>query len=162
MNRKLKYMVIAIFTVFALGFFQSASAGDLIVVASKATQKASRDWFGFLESKEIPVKTVTPESFSNYKDQLYIVVLGDIKESKDMEKIAKEALTSKEFEALSKSSDGQMYYKPQAWNVGQKVILFLGTSQKAVEDARKSTREEWFDMLKDWFDIEDAGSFHVY
>ncbi len=146
----------------ALVFVQSASAGDLIVVASKATQDASKDWFGFLESKEIPVRPVTPESFSSYKEELYIIVMGSLDESKVIADIAKEALTADEFKSISEGSEGKMFYKPQAWNVGQKVILILGQNWNALKEARISSQEKWYEMLKEWFDINDTEGFHVY
>ena len=162
MNMKWAYTEMVIIVVLMLGFVQNATAKDLIVVATKETQKASMDWLDFLESKEISVKFITPDSFSEYKEELYIVVLGSVNESKEIAEIAKDALTAEEFQSVSKNSEGKMFYKPQAWNVGQKVILFLGANQEAVANARKSTRDEWYEMLKEWFDIEDAESFHVY
>ena len=162
MKSKRKYITTAIFMFFAFGFIQSAAARDLIVVASKETREASRDWLGFIESKEIPVKLVTPDSFSSHKGDLYIVVLGSINESKEIADIAKDALTAEEFKNLKNSSEGKMFYKPQAWNIGQKVILFLGTNQEAVVNARKSSKDEWFEMLKEWFDIDESEGFHVY
>ena len=162
MKLKLKYTGIIFALFFTLGFVQSASAGDLIVVATKATQEASKDWLGFLESKEIPVKLITPDAFSNYKEQLYIVVLGSLDESKEITAIAKDALTADEFKSLSGSGEGKMFYKPQAWNVGQKVILFLGPTREAMIKVRKSTRDKWYEMLKEWFDIEDTEGFYVY
>ena len=162
MNTKWKYTGIVIVIVLTLGFVQNAAARDLIVVASKTTQEASKDWIDFLQSKEIPMKIIAPDSFSSYKEELYIVVLGSVNESKEIAEIAKDALTAEEFEAVAKNDEGKMFYKPQAWNVGQKVILFLGANQEAVAKARKSTRDEWYEMLKEWFDIEDAESFHVY
>ena len=162
MKTKVKYVVILVVLLISLGFVQNASARDLIVVATKATQDASKDWLAFLESKEIPVKLVTPDAFSNYKEELYIFVLGSLDESKEVADIAKEALTADELKSVSNSNEGKMFYKPQAWNVGQKVILILGPNRKTVVDARISTREKWYDMLKDWFDIQDAEGFHVY
>ena len=160
MNTKLKYIGIVTVIVLTLGLAQYAAARDLIVVATKATQEASKDWFGFLESKEIPVKLVTPDSFSNAKDELYIVVLGSLDESKEIAEIAKDALTADEFNEVK--SEAKMFYKPQAWNVGQKVILFLGPDPEAAIEARISTQEEWYEMLKEWFDIEDSQGFHLY
>lgn len=162
MKEKLKYIVVFVVLFVTLSLVQSASARDLIVVATKATQDASKDWFSFLESKEIPVKLVTPDAFADYKGELYIIVLGSFDESKDITEIAKEALTADEFKSVSNSNEGKMFYKPQAWNVGQKVILFLGPNRKAVIESRISTREKWYEMLKDWFDIQDAEGFHVY
>lgn len=162
MGMKLKNIGILIVLIFALGLVQGASARDLIVVAAKSTQDASKDWLGFLESKEIPVKLVTPDAFSDYKEELYIVVIGSLDESKEIAEIAKEALSADEYASVSQSNEGKMFYKPQAWNVGQKVILFLGPDQEAVIKARKSTSDDWFEMLKDWFDIQDTQGFHVY
>ena len=160
MNNKFKYIGIVIALFFTLGFFQNALARDLIVVATKDTQKACKDWLGFLESKEIPVKLVAPEAFSSVKEELYIFVIGSLDESNGISEIAKDALTADEFKAAG--SEGKMFFKPQAWNVGQKVIIFLGPSQQAVIKTRISTHEEWYEMLKEWFDIEDSSGFHVY
>ena len=162
MNTKLKYTGIVIVMVFAFGFIQNAAARDLIVVASKKTQEASRDWLGFLQLKEIPVKVITPDAFSSYKDELYIVIIGSVNDENGIAEISKDALTTEEFQSVAENSEGKMFFKPQAWNVGQKVILFLGPNQEAVVKARKSTRDKWFEMLKEWFDIEDAESFYVY
>ena len=146
--------------VFAIGFSHYAAARDLIVIATESTQKASQDWLGFLESKEIPVKLVTPDSFSSVKEELYIIVLGSLDDSKEISDIAKDALTADELKSLS--SEGKMFYKPQAWNVGQKVILILGPNKDAYIETRISTQEQWYEMLKEWFNIEDMEGFHVY
>ncbi len=162
MKAKLKYIGIIIALFLTLGMVQNASARDLIVVADKAIQNASKDWLGFLESKEIPVKLVTPESFSDYKDELYIFVLGNLDGSEGIKEIAKDALTADEYKAVSEGSAGKMYYKPQAWNIGQKVILILAPKKESLKDARVESHEEWYEMLKEWFDIEDTEGFHVY
>lgn len=160
MKTKLKYVGFAIVVAFMLGFAQNATARDLIVVATKDTQKSSMDWLGFLETKEVPVKLVTPDSFPDVKGELFIVVLGSPNASKEIAEIAKDALTDDEYKSIN--AEGKMFYKPQAWNVGQKVILFLGPDQDAVQKARKSTKEKWYEMLQGWFDIDDMEGFHVY
>jgi hypothetical protein len=162
MNTNWKYIVIAIVMILTEGFVQNAAARDLIIVASKTTQEASQDWIDYLESNEIPMKIITPDSFYKYKEELYIVVLGCVNESKKIAEIAEDALTAEEFQAISNNSEGKMFFKPQAWNVGQKVILFLGPNPEAVTKARKASRDEWFEMLAEWFDIEDADRLHVY
>ncbi len=153
-----RIMVSTVFMAILLAY--NTTAADLIVVATKATQDASKEWLGFLESKEIPVKVVTPDSFSGVKDALYIIVIGSIDESKEIADIAKDALTADEFKSVSET--GKMFYKPQAWNVGQKVILILGPNRDALKDARISSQEKWYPMLKEWFDIDDTEGFHVY
>ena len=127
MKIKTKYIGIVIALFITLGMVQNASARDLIVVAGKATQNDSKEWLGFLESKEIPVKLITPESFSEYKDELYIFVLASLEESDEIKNIVQDALTADEYKEVSGSSEGKMYYKPQAWNIGQKVILIVGS-----------------------------------
>jgi hypothetical protein len=103
---------------------------------------------------------VTPDAFPEVKEELYIVVMGSPAESKEIAEIAKSASTADEFKSVS--TEGEMFYKPQVWNVGQKVILFLGPNQDEVKKARKSTKEEWYEMLQDWSDIDDLEGFHVY
>jgi hypothetical protein len=153
-----KIMVSTVFLAILLAY--NTTAADLIVVATKATQDASKDWLGFLETKEIPVKVVTPDSFSGVKEELYIIILGSLDESNGITDIVKEALTADEFKSVS--SEGKMFYKPQAWNVGQKVIIFTGPNQESVTNIRKAEKEKWYEMLKEWFDIEDTEGFHVY
>ena len=162
MDKNWKLTGIVIVMVITLVFVQNATARDLIVVASKTTQEASKDWIDFLKSNEIPMKIITPDSFYKYKEELYIIVLGSVNETKGIAEIAEDALTAEEFQVISNNSEGKMFFKPQAWNVGQKVILFLGPNPEAVTKARKASRDEWFEMLAEWFDIEDADSFHVY
>lgn len=159
MNTKLKYLGIVIVMILTFGFSQFAAARDLIVVASKSTQKDSIDWLSFLESKEIPVKLVTPDSFVDVKGELYIVVLGTMDEP-EIAAIAEDALTADEVKSVK--SEGKMFYKPQAWNVGQKVILILAPDKDSLKDARIGSQEKWYGMLKEWFDIEDTEGFHVY
>ena len=142
MNTNWKYLVITIVVVLTAGLVQNAAARDLIVVASKTTQEASQDWIDFLESNEIPMKIITPDSFSKHREDLYIIVLGSVNESKGIAEIAEDALTAEEFQTISNNSEGKMFFKPQAWNVGQKVILFLGSDQEAVTKARKASKEE--------------------
>ena len=160
MNKKMKYIWITVVVVLSLGFSQFAAAGDLIVVADKDTQKSSMDWLGFLETKEVPVRLVTPEDFSEVKGELYIVVLGIPDASKEIAEIAGDALTAVELESIK--TKGKMFYKPQAWNAGQKVILFLGPNQEEIRNARINSQEEWYGMLMEWFDIDDMEGFHIY
>lgn len=160
MSKNLRYAATIIAMVLTIGLAQYASARDLIVVASKEIQKASQDWLGFLESKEIPIKLVTPDSFSDYNQNLYIYIVGALNESNELNEIAKGALTADEFKSLK--TEAKMFYKPQAWNVGQKVILVLGPNIEAAINARISSQEEWYEMLKEWFDIEDSQGFHLY
>ena len=162
MDTNWKYGVIVIVMGLTAGFVQNAAARDLIVVASKSTQEASQDWIDYLESNEIPMKIITPDSFSKYKEELYIVILGSINESNGIAEIAEDALTAEEFQAIAKTSEGKMFFKPQAWNVGQKVILVLGPNMEATINARIATQEEWYEMLQEWFNIEDSQGFHLY
>jgi hypothetical protein len=162
MNAKRISVLTAFLIVLILVFSQTALANDLFIVASKDTQQAVKNWLGFLESKEIPVKTVTPDTFSNHKNELYIVIIGSINEPGGIGQIAKEALTAEEFQSISKNGEGKMFFKPQAWNVGQKVILFVGPDQTAADTARKASKNEWFEMFQDWFDIEDTEGLHTY
>jgi hypothetical protein len=155
-----KIVVSTVFLAILLAY--NTTAADLIVVATKATQDASKDWLGFLESKEIPVKVVTPDSFQGVKEELYIIVMGSLDEPKEMTDIVKEALTADEIKSVSEGNEGKMFYKPQAWNVGQKVIVIIGANWNALKEARISSQDKWYEMLKEWFDIEDTEGFHVY
>ncbi|MBN1848473.1 MAG: hypothetical protein JW932_07800 [Deltaproteobacteria bacterium] len=160
--KKVTILLTIFLTILIFGFLNIAIANDLIVVASKATQKASLNWFEFLEIKEVPIKIITPDAFLKYRNELYIVVMGSVNEPGGIGEIAKQALTVEEFQSISKDGTGKMFFKPQAWNVGQKVILFVGPNQAAVDEARKASRDKWFDMLQEWFEIVDIEGMHTY
>jgi len=152
----------AMIIILHLCFSQTATARELIIVANESTRESSLNWFGFLESKEIPFNVVTPENFKDYKKESYIVIMGDIEKTKGLRKLAGEALTAGELESINKNGKGETFFKSDVWAPRQKVILFLGTDQAAADKARKDSRDLWYGMFQDWFDIEGTEGLHMY
>jgi len=135
----------------------TAIAQDLYVVASKATQQASQNWAGFLQSQEISLRLLTPEEFTNHKNEKYIIIMGGIDEPQGVKGLLKEVLTEAELQWISKEGNGGMYLKSDVWAMGQSIIIFAGSDWKTTEQARKAAKEEWFEMLANWFDLEVGG-----
>jgi hypothetical protein len=140
---------------------QTASAEDLIVVATQSTQKANANWQAFLQSKEIPFKLVTPQEFEKFKKAKYIVIMGSADE-KDIVTILKEALLENDFNGISNKGSGKMYLRPSVWTPGQRVMIFVGSDQEAMMAARKASKDEWFEHLGDCFDIDTEGGLPSY
>jgi hypothetical protein len=162
MSVKRIMMVLAVVAILCSAFVQNAMAEDLIVVATKATQQASQNWVSFLESNEVPLKLVTPQEFSKHKQKRYVVLMGGVDEPDGIKELVKEALTGEEMQWLSHEGNGKMYVKSGVWEAEQRVIIFSGSNRKAADEARKATKDNWFDMLSDWFDIESGGGLHAY
>jgi len=142
---------------------QRASADDLYIVATESTRQGSQNWFGFLESKEIPFTLLSPKEFGDYKEEQFIVIMGSINESKDIMGILNQVLTKGEVKWLSQKGNGNMYLKSDIWTQGQKIIVFAGSDQSTSEKARKANKDEWYEMFAEWFDLEeDTGGLHAY
>jgi hypothetical protein len=153
--------LLAVAVILSMAFASMAMAQDLIVVANDDTYKAAQKWVDFLLSKMISLKHVAPGEFANYKTEQYIVLMGSIDEPGGIAGLLKEALSDSEFEAISK--DKGMYIKSDVWGEDQGVIVFAGANKAAAEAARTGNKEEWWNELVIWFDIEEGGAaLHGY
>ena len=100
MNLKKAFWAMVKMFVVSAGFSHPLTANKLFVVTTESAQESALNWFGFLDSKEIPYQVVTPEIFNDYKKEPYIVVMGDIEYSEGLKKIARQALSAGEFKSL--------------------------------------------------------------
>ena len=162
MNVKKMHITIAAIMILTLCLFRSAAARDLIVVAEKPAQETAINWFAFLQTKEIPYKVVMPEGFGAYKRESYIVIMGDTDKAGEIYKIAGQALTSKELGSIGSNEKGETFFKSDVWAPKQKVILFLGNDLEAADQARQNSKDLWYAMFMDWFDIEGTEGLHTY
>jgi uncharacterized protein YgbK (DUF1537 family) len=157
-----KTVVVWVVGLFGLCLHQQAMAQDLIIVGTGSTMEASQDWLSFLETQEVPCVVVNPAEFGEHKKGDYVVVIGSMDESEDIKAILKEVLTTEEMDWISQPGNGNMYVKTDVWIPGQKVIVIAGSHQIITEQARKATREDWFELLTDWFDIETTDLLRAY
>jgi len=162
MKLKIKHLSSAIIMVIAMGFLQTAHASDLVVVADKSVQDMSINWFAFLESKEVPFKVVAPEDFGDHKRESYIVVMGAVESKGDIRNIVKDALTAGELKSVEANEKGEAFFKSDVWAPRQKVILFLGNDQEGADEARKASKDHWYGLLVDWFELEGSEGLHLY
>ncbi|MBW1999102.1 MAG: hypothetical protein JRJ29_14205 [Deltaproteobacteria bacterium] len=147
-----------------VGLTNTASAKELIVVASKATYEASQKWVDFLTLHEVPLKHITPQEFNKYKKSPFIVLMGGIDEPDGIMALAKEVLSEDEFRYIAQKGNGEMYLKFKVWDPMQTVIVFAGSDGAAAEAARKKNRKVWWDTFISWFDLdaEMGDQFHEY
>lgn len=163
MRARRTIIVLAVVATLTLALASMAMAQDLIVIASKAAYQDAQRWADFLKSKDVPLKHVTPGEFANYKKEQYIVLMGDVDEADSIKNLLKEALSDREFELITKEGNKGMFVKSDVWGEGQEVIIFAGSNRATAEAARKENKEEWWNEISMWFEIEDAGpALHGY
>jgi hypothetical protein len=154
MKAKGLFMVFGIVALVGLVLAPVASAKELIVVATPATFAKHSDWSKFLDSKNIPVKNVSPSNAAAFKDAPYVVLLGGMDEADGIKPLAEKALSKSELDRMKMAGSSAMYVKSDVWSKGQEVIVFTGAGDKGVETARKGNRAEWMDIIFGWFGIE--------
>lgn len=152
------FIVLGMVAVLGLALAPLAAAANLVVVATPATFTKNADWAKFLESKNIPVKNVTPADLAAFKDAQYVVLMGGMDEAGGIKPLAEKALSKSEFERMNMAGSSAMYVKSDVWGKGQEVIIFTGASDKGVETARKGNRAEWMDLIFNWFGIENEAA----
>ena len=157
-----KTVVVLVVGLFGVCFHQQAMAQDLIIVGTGSTMDASQDWLSFLKTQEVPCVVVNPAEFGEHNKEDSIVVIGSMDESEDIKAILKEVLTAEEMEWISQAGNGKMYVKTDVWTPGQKIIVIAGSHQIIAEQARKATKEDWFELFTDWFDIETTDLLRAY
>jgi len=138
-------------------------AETLVVVATKPTYQAAQRWVDLLTTKGIATKNVEPSQFGQYKQSEYIVLMGGVDEPGGIKDLVKKAVGEKELAALSQKGVGKMYIKSNTWAQGQNVLIFAGADVAAAEKVRKDNKEEWFEIIGEWFELETGGpSLHGY
>lgn len=156
-------MAMSVLACILFSYTAMAQESKLIVVANKATYQEAQEWVDFLVSKEVPVQHVTPSDFAKYKKQKYIVIMAGMDEAEGIADIVKEVLSADEFKWLSEEGNRRMYIKADVWAERQSILLFGGSSRSAAESARKASKEDWYNYICDWFDIEqDATALYGY
>ena len=162
MDMKKIFGAMVMIIILHLCFSQTVSARDLIVVAEKSAQEMAVNWLAFLQTKEIPYKMVMPDGFGDYKKESYIVIMGDTDKAGEIYKIAGQALSSKELGSIGSDGKGETFFKSNVWAPKQKVILFLGNDLEAADKARQNSKDLWYAMFMDWFDLEGTEGLHMY
>lgn len=162
MKAKRSIILLAAVAIMSLAFVHTVMA-DLVVVATDASFKDAQKWVDFLTSKDVPVKHITPQEFSKFEKEQYLVVMGSIDEVGGVKDLVKEALSSAEFSDVSKAGNKEMYIKSDVWGEDQEVIIFSGATKADAIEARVGNRATWWDEIALWFDIETGGvTLHGY
>jgi hypothetical protein len=140
----------------------AAQAQELTVVATQSTLKASQRWVDFLASQRVPIKHVEPAAFKSHKNAEYIVLMGGMDEA-GIKELVTEAVGAEEAGALGKKGAGKMFLRSNVWGSGQNILVFAGSDAGAAEKARKDTKDDWWEMIAEWFDLEIGGpALHGY
>ena len=148
-------IVIGVAVMLSMVMVPAASAADMIVVATKATFKKAQPWVDFLKSKEVPVKNVLPSEFAKYQGEPYVVLLGGMDEAGGIKDLLKKALTPEEFAWITTAGNKKMYTKFNVWTGGQEVMIFAAADGPGAEAVRKENRDEWWETISEWFELEE-------
>jgi len=136
---------------------------NLIVVAGKETYKLAEGIIQFMESRGVPVLHLIASEFNgyqtdkekpDYRKEEYIVILGGPNEPNGIGDIIKEVLTPEEVEWVSQPGNRKMYIKGDVWRKGQNLIIFAGSNKEAVKSAMVNTKDNWWVIISNWFDVE--------
>lgn len=160
--KKAKLILIIAAAMLTVFVTQQALAEDLVIVSTKSTRELAQRWLSYLETQQIFYDVIEPSEFEDYKDAGYMIVYGSMDEDDDMKGILKGALSSKELEWISKEGNGNLFFKSDVWDSGQKVMVITGSSRAVAEEIRKSYRDDWFETLVDWFDLEVSEGLRAY
>lgn len=136
----------------------SALAEDaMLVVATQKTYEASEAWVDFLKDQDVPIKHVTPKVFEADKKAPFVVIMGSLDEADGVQSLVKECLTKTEYQLVSQVNTGEVLFKSKIWDPDQSLIVITGSNWPSTEAARKDYREEWLEVIGEWFDLELSG-----
>jgi len=157
-------IAVVIMSIMCVGIAQTATANDLIVVATKAAYDASQEWVDFLTLNEVPVQHVAPEDFDEYRKEPFVVMMGGMDEVDGIKALAKEILAEDELKYVSQKGNGELYFKFKVFDPMQTIIIFAGSDRAAAAAARKKNKDVWLNSFISWFDlnIDMKHKFHVY
>ena len=161
MKKSIKLFVL-IAVIASVVMVQQALAADLLIVSTKTTQQAAQKWLSYLETQDIYFDVIEPSDFDSNKTAEYIIVYGSMDEDASMKKIIKDALSTQELNWISKEGNGNLFFKSDVWGSGQQVMVIAGSSRTVAEQTRISYRDDWFDTLVEWFDLEVTEGLRAY
>jgi hypothetical protein len=161
MKKSIKLFVL-IAVIASIVMVQQAMAADLLIVSTKETQQAAQKWLSYLKTQDIYFTAVEPSDFEENKTAEYIIVYGSMDEGDAVKKIIKDALSTQELNWISKEGNGNLFFKSDVWGSGQQVMVITGSNRKVAEETRISYRDDWFDTLVEWFDLEVSEGLRAY
>lgn len=128
---------------------------QLIVVASDQAFEAAKNWVGFLETQTIPVKHVLPNELEKYKKEKNMVILWAPAEpgGKAGEPLAS-VMTKDELDWIKQQGNKRLYIKNDLWEKDQTVLVFAAYTNDAIQKAIKENRDNWWEIIMSWFDID--------
>lgn len=171
MRIKMKGITVTALTVLCIILSRPVIAEELVIVATNDTFQEAQGWVDFLEAKEIAVKHITPKEYSGGHEAKYFVIMGGMDEEDGIQVIVKDLLASEEFQWVSRKDNGKMYTKyilpentgsSNSWGEGQNFIIFAGSSRIMAAEARENSRQNWWEELSIWFDIDESPTIHAY
>ncbi len=71
---------------------------------------------------------------------------------------------SKDARVCNRTQNGQKSFVCQndVWTLGKKTIFIAGSHQVITKQVRKAVKEDCFELINDWFDIETTDLLHAY
>jgi hypothetical protein len=156
MLRKNKYIILSsLGFVMLLGFLNTAFADDkLFIVANQTALGLAKDFLTSMNNESIPLSIVM-DQFDKVKKEKYIIVLGGARGAGSVEDFVKQVLTPQERESGNQPG-GKLFVKENVFAQGQVIIVFAGPDEAAAADARKKSRNTWWQYLAKWFELDTS------
>jgi UDP-N-acetylglucosamine:LPS N-acetylglucosamine transferase len=138
-----------------MSFLNTAFADDkLFIVANQTALGLAKDFLTSMNNESIPLSIVM-DQFDKVKKEKYIIVLGGAKGAGSVEDFVKQVLTSQERESGNQPG-GKLFVKENVFAQGQVIIVFTGPDEAAAADARKKSRNTWWQYLAKWFELDTS------
>jgi hypothetical protein len=72
--------------------------------------------------------------------------------------LVKKALTPEEFAWITTAGNKKIYTKFNVWAGGQEVMIFAAADGPGAQAVRKETRDEWWETVSEWFELEEEAA----
>ena len=156
MEGKRRLLIAALIGLMILPIFvNSAFAFDkLFIVTNQAALDLAKDFITTLNNESIPLGIVM-DQFEKVKKEKYIIVLGGSRGSGSVDEFVRQVLTPQE-QASANQPAGKMFVKENVFTQGQTIIVFAGPDEASAANVRKNNRNNWFQYLAKWFDLDTS------
>jgi hypothetical protein len=126
----------------------------IIIVANQTALGMAKDFLTALNNESIPLSIVM-DQFDKAKNEKHIIVLGGAKGAGSVEEFVKKVLTPEEQQSGNQPG-GKLFIKESVFAPGQVIIVFTGPDEAAAADARKKSRNTWWQYIAKWYELDSS------
>ena len=141
---------------------QAQDEDALILIAAKESRVQAQKWIDFLGQYELPVEHYFLSELEEVKDYDFVVITGGLNET-GFKELLKGVIGDSDVASLEAEGAKKMFIKENLWKPGQTVLIFAGSDPALAAEARSESRDNWMELLQDWFDLDEVpGGLKAY